>query len=239
VTRTLEDALAWAADGAAHLRGLMSRLADEAFRAPSTLPGWTRAHVLTHVARNADALGNLLTWARTGEPTPAYASQEQRDADIEAGARRPPATIRADVISASDRLAEMVRTMPGQAWSAAVRNAQGRRILAGDVPWFRAREMWIHSVDLDAGSSFADFPRPMVRELLTDVTAAFAAREDAPDLRLAPTDEERTWSVGEPARAVEVRGPASSVAAWLLGRAKGRDLRTADGSKLPPVPRWL
>ena len=239
MTRTLEEALAWGADGAAHLRGLMSRMADDAFGAPSGLPGWTRAHVLTHVARNADALGNLLTWARTGEPTPAYASPEQRDADIEAGAARPAAAIRADVISASDRLAEKVRTMPEQAWSAAVKNAQGRKILASDVPWFRAREMWIHSVDLDAGSSFDDFPRPMVRELLTDATAAFAARKEALALHLAPTDETRTWSVGDPAEAVEVRGPAASIAAWLLGRAKGRDLRTADGSKLPQLPRWL
>ena len=38
--------------------------------APSLLPGWTRGHVLTHVARNADSLVNLLTWARTGVVTP-------------------------------------------------------------------------------------------------------------------------------------------------------------------------
>ena len=43
----------------------MTRMAGEAFRAPSALPGWTRAHVLTHLARNADAMVNLLTWART------------------------------------------------------------------------------------------------------------------------------------------------------------------------------
>ena len=42
-------------DGAAHLRGLMTRMGDDAFAEPSRLPGWTRAHVLTHLARNADA----------------------------------------------------------------------------------------------------------------------------------------------------------------------------------------
>ena len=56
----------------------------------------TRAHVLTHVARNADAMANLIQWARTGTPTPAYASREQRDADIAAGAKRSPADIRAN-----------------------------------------------------------------------------------------------------------------------------------------------
>ena len=35
-------------------------LDDAAVAAPSPLPGWTRGHVLTHLARNADGLGNLL-----------------------------------------------------------------------------------------------------------------------------------------------------------------------------------
>ena len=76
VTPTLTQALAWAADGAAHLRGMMTRMGDDAFAKPSSLPDWTRAHVLTHVARNADAMVNLVTWARTGVPTPAYPSRE-------------------------------------------------------------------------------------------------------------------------------------------------------------------
>ena len=32
-------------------------------RVPSLLPGWTRAHVLSHVARGADAMQNLLAAA--------------------------------------------------------------------------------------------------------------------------------------------------------------------------------
>ena len=35
--------------------GCMARMGDDAFAAPSALPGWSRAHVLTHIARNADA----------------------------------------------------------------------------------------------------------------------------------------------------------------------------------------
>src|SRR6266511_2471447 len=45
-------------------------LDDGAVAAPSLLPGWTRGHVLTHLARQADAITNLLTWARTGVDTP-------------------------------------------------------------------------------------------------------------------------------------------------------------------------
>ena len=242
-----EQALPWAADGAAYLRGMLTRMGDEAFAKPSSLPNWTRAHVLTHVARNADALINLLTWARTGVPTPPYSSTEQRNADIEAGAKRSPAEIRADLVASSDRLAAAVRGMPEEAWSARV-DFRGRRILASDVLWLRAREVWIHAIDLDAGASFSDLPRPMLRELLTDAAVTMGARPEFPRLLLAPTDEPRTWTVGEmPAGSdggpLEVRGPAAELVAWLLGRSKGRDLRTAEGPEsvphAPPARRRL
>jgi maleylpyruvate isomerase len=237
-TRSLAHTLAWAGDGAAHLRGLMTRMGEDAFAAPSALPGWSRAHVLTHVARNADAMINLLTWARTGVRTPAYASRERRDAEIEEGARRPPAAIRADVVESSDRLARVVRAMPESAWSAHVENAQGRDLLATDIPWLRAREMWIHAVDLDVGASFADMPAPMVSALLTDVAAAMGEKPDCPALRLTAPDG-AAWEVGDPAAATTVSGPAPSLAAWLLGRSKGRDLHSSGGRKLPALPRWL
>jgi maleylpyruvate isomerase len=69
---------------------------DAAVAAPCALPGWTRGHVLAHVARNADGLRNLLTWARTGVVTPQYAPG-QREADIAAQADRPAAVQLADI----------------------------------------------------------------------------------------------------------------------------------------------
>ncbi len=236
--RSLVHTLAWAGDGAAHLRGLMMRMGEDAFAAPSGLSGWSRAHVLTHVARNADAMINLLTWARTGVRTPAYASREQRDADIQAGAGRPPVEIRADVVESSDRLARVVRAMPESAWSAHVQNAQGRDLLATDIPWLRAREMWIHAVDLDVGASFADMPAPMLAVLLTDVTAAMGEKPDCPALLLTAIDG-AVWTVGDPAASTTVTGSAPGLAAWLLGRSKGRDLRSSAGRSLPAIPRWL
>jgi maleylpyruvate isomerase len=235
VTRTVTESLAWAGDGAAHLRGLMTRMGDDAFAAPSALPGWSRAHVLTHVARNADAMINLLTWAATGVKTPAYTSAEARDADIETGSTRSPEEIRDDVIAASDRLAQTVRKLPKEAWSRHVTNRQGREIPATDIPWMRAVEMWIHAVDLDVGASFADFPPPMLTELLAEVTAAMATNEDCPSLRLVAKDGE--WTVGS--GAVVVTGSAPELAAWLLGRSKGKELRADGARRLPTLPRWL
>jgi maleylpyruvate isomerase len=237
-SRSLAHTLAWAGDGAAHLRGLMTRMGEEAFGAPSALPGWSRAHVLTHVARNADAMINLLTWARTGVRTPAYASREQRDADIQAGAHRTPAEIREDVVESSDRLARVVRAMPDAAWSAQVQNAQGRDLPAIDIPWLRAREMWIHAVDLDVGASFADMPAPMVAQLLADAVQTMGERPDCPALCLVAPDG-TTWSLGGSGVPTTVTGPVPDLAAWLLGRSKGRDLRTSEGRRPPSPPRWL
>jgi maleylpyruvate isomerase len=237
--RTLAHTLAWAADGAAHLRGLMTRMGDDAFAAPSALPGWSRAHVLTHIARNADAMINLLHWARTGEPTPAYASAAQRDADIEAGARRDPAAIRADVIESSDRLARVVRAMPERAWSATVRNVQGREIPATDIAWVRAREMWVHAVDLDVGASFADLPAPMVRELVSDVAATLGASPGCPALQLVAADHGWTWTLADGPDRATARGAAAELLAWLMGRSSGRHLRAEVGRALPRLPPWL
>ena len=78
--------LSWVADGQALFEQTVMRLDD--LREPSRLPGWTRGHVVTHVARNAEGLCRLLRWARTGIETPMYPSIQARDAAIEAGAGR-------------------------------------------------------------------------------------------------------------------------------------------------------
>src|ERR1700761_6207748 len=74
-----------------------AQLSAAEIRQPSLLPGWTRGHVLSHVARNADGLRNLLIWAQTGTQTPMYPSAEARVAGIEAGAERGPAEQAADL----------------------------------------------------------------------------------------------------------------------------------------------
>lgn len=89
--------------------------------------------MIAHVARNADALVNLLAWARTGVETPMYASPESRDADIATTASLPPAALRADLIEARTRLAEAVEQLSETAWVAQVRTAQGRTVPAREV----------------------------------------------------------------------------------------------------------
>src|SRR5580693_1609618 len=105
-------------DATQRLLGTARVLAEPDLRAPSLLPGWTRAHVLAHLARNADAMRNLLVGVRSGTDRPAYASAEARAADIEAGARRKSAELLADVADSAMALRAVARPLPDAAWQA-------------------------------------------------------------------------------------------------------------------------
>ena len=104
---------------------------------------------MAHVAANAAALTNLVHWAATGVETPMYASPEQRAEDIEAGALKPPSELRQWVARTADELAAALADLSETQWTRQVRTAQGRLVPASEVPWMRAREVMVHSVDLD------------------------------------------------------------------------------------------
>lgn len=237
----LADTLRWMREGTTLFVGSVDRLSDDELRAPSALPGWTRAHVIGHVARNAEALGRLVTWARTGVPTPMYPSGERRDADIEASALLPASRLRVELVDTALALATAFDTMAQPDWRAAVRSAQGKEILAGQLPWMRVREVWLHAVDLDAGTRMRDLPDGMVDALLDDVCGAMSERPECPSAVLEPTDRaDRSWRLGRPddATAPTVRSSAAELAGWLVGR-RGGSARWASGGGMPELPRWL
>ena len=83
------------------LLGTARIITDPDLRVPSMLPGWTRGHVLAHVARNADGMRNVLVGVRTGQDRPAYASAEAREAGIEQDAGRRATEQAADLASSA------------------------------------------------------------------------------------------------------------------------------------------
>lgn len=223
--------LSWWQRGEQHLGTALGRLTDEELPAPSLLPGWSRQHLLAHVARNADALVNLLSWARTGVETPMYPSAAARDAGIAETATLPSAQLRTEVLAATGRLVDAIRGMPDAAWSAQVRTAQGRTVPASQVPWMRCREVWVHAVDLDAGVEFADVPDDVLAALGDDVFRMWDVRDQVPDVAVFAGDRE--WGTG----GLAVAGTLPAVTSWLTGRSPGAEL-TADGP-LPTLAAWL
>jgi maleylpyruvate isomerase len=231
-----ERAIGVLADLTDRLMDTIKDMDDDDVRQPSLLPGWSRGHVLTHVARNADGFGNLVEWARTGIETPAYASREARDADIEAGAGRSASELESDVESSGERLLAAIADLPFDQRHVEVRAASGRTVPAHDVLWRRIREVAYHHVDLNAGYQFRDVPAGVLLRGLDEAVSRLQAG-GAPPMRLASTDLDWTSEPDSGADdAVEVRGHASDLLAWMTGRTQGQGL-TCSGD-LPQLPPW-
>ncbi|WP_051684044.1 maleylpyruvate isomerase family mycothiol-dependent enzyme [Blastococcus sp. URHD0036] len=220
----------WWVDAERALGTALGRLVPHEYPGPSLLPGWSRAHVLGHLAGNADGLTNLLEWARTGVETPMYASAQARNAEIERRAALPPEELDAEVLAATRRLAEAVAGLPDRAWDAEVRTFPGRTVPASEVLWMRTVEARVHAVDLDAGVGFADVPGDVLAALVDQVFGTWARKDTVPALTVFAGDGE--WGSGEPA----VAGSLPDVVAWLTGRTAGEGLRS-DGP-LPSLPAW-
>lgn len=233
--------LKWAAQGTAAFEAAVDRVTDPGLAKPSHLPGWSRAHVVAHVARNADALVNLLTWARTGVETPMYATTDQRASEIEEGARCPVGELRAGLLAADGRLAQELTLLPDERWDATVRTVRGRKVPVSEVAWMRVREVWVHAVDLSAEATFDAVPREVCAALLDDVAAAFRTRPEVPPVELRAEDGGRTWLLGEPDTAdpVVVSGDLASLAAYVTGRPVPGPLYPAGGGSVPKLPAWL
>jgi maleylpyruvate isomerase len=217
-------------------------LSDARAREPSLLPGWSRGHVLTHVARNADGLGNLLRWARTGTETPMYASAQSRNADIEAGAGRPAADLAADVHASAAAFAAEAAGVPDDAWTVHVRALSGPPFAALGVLDRRLSEVEIHHVDLAAGYAPGDWPDDFVADALGRVAGSFAGRDDTPRCRVWAERAPHGYRIGPEGTGgppVTVSGEPAELLAWLLGRSSGATLRVSGEAVTAPVlPAW-
>ncbi|GAA4613892.1 maleylpyruvate isomerase family mycothiol-dependent enzyme [Saccharopolyspora hordei] len=210
-------------DGHHRLRDAVSTLTDDQVAAPSLLPGWTRGHVLAHLADNARAFARVSALALRGELVDAHeGGQEERDAIIEGLAGDSAEQHRARLARHSAALEAVWSQATDADWDRPVRFRNGD--LAGVVR-MRWREVWIHLVDLDVGVGpehwSPEFSAHAIDFLLPRLPDGFALRQ---------TDGDRTWAGGP----VEIRGRAHDLAAWLAGRPPQR---TPEGP-LPELGPW-
>lgn len=217
----------WVSGGTALFVSALASLDDVQLAEPSGLPGWSRAHVIAHVDGNARALSNLVTWARTGVETPMYTSNEQRNADIAAGAALPAATLRERFAESTSSLESGFDSLSDSAWSADVRTIQGRTIPASQIPWLRSREVMIHAVDLNCGVTFADMPDEFLAAVIDDIVTRRSSMDQHPEVTLRSPGHE--WQIAGLGETVEVSGTLAQVAAYLTGRAPLG----------PELPAWL
>lgn len=217
---TLAADLAEVTEATSRLTQRVDGLTDPQLSEPSLLPGWSRAHVVAHVARNAEGMVNLVSWALTGLPSPMYPSVEARAAGIEAAAALPPAALRGLLRDSADALhvamSRLVDADDAALWRLLLFGAPPSDA-APDVPawtlgWARLREVEIHHLDLDAGLEPSDWPEPFVERMVDFLDG----RGSAP----------------------AVTGDLAEVVAWRLGRGAFRTVRAIDGSDPGEPPPW-
>lgn len=212
----------------ARLLHTVDGLSDARFAEDSLCAGWTRAHVVAHLALNAEALTGVLRGIRDGVPTSMYVSSEARDGDIDVLATEPPAAIRERLRAACAAFAEVAGVADGLGPEVTFERAPGGRVVpAAAVPSMRRSEVEIHHADLGAGYSASDWPPGFALDVLT----SSAERYDGPGFHVVATDEPARWAFGSPGPdAVTVSGPAVALAWWSTGRDAGPQLSSTNGS---------
>jgi maleylpyruvate isomerase len=207
-------------------------LTDEQYAEPSGLPGWNRAHVLVHLALNAEGLAGALTGIVEGTRVPMYASQEARDRDIADLAARAPGAIRSRLLGGCTDLADAIAAVPPDESDTTIDRVPGGRVFtAAAVPWMRLREVEIHHADLGLDYTAADWSADFV-VLLMDFRAEI---HDGPGFVAEATDLARTWQFA--ADGPTVSGVGSALAWWVTGRGTGDGL-TSDDGRVPRIEAW-
>jgi len=197
----------------AHVRFVeaIATLDDQDVRRASLLPGWTVAHVLTHVARNADSHVRRAEAARSGEVVDQYVGgAEGRSAEIEAGASRSAADVIADVRRSAEAVEATWRELPAPAWAGRSRDTRGGERPLFELPARRWQELEVHLVDLDIGVSHRSWSDDFVLEWL-------------------PRTRERLWKQVPGLADGATFEHAADELAWFYGRLHRPDL-----TELPP-----
>jgi maleylpyruvate isomerase len=183
--------------------------------------------VLAHLARNADALVNVLA----GRPM--YANAEVRNAEIERDAPRPLADQLDDVRDSAARLQD-AGAAPAD-WSRTVTLRNGVTDTASQIPFRRLVEVELHHVDLGCGYPLEALPEEFTERAIGYLTARFDGHPEIPAITLT-ADDGRSWSTGGDAGdPVAIGGPAADLLGWLSGRRDGATLEVG-GGHLPALP---
>lgn len=245
--------LAMAAAAHEHLLERLTALTDESATGPSLLPGWTRAELVTHLARNADSHRHMCEGALRGEVAVQYpGGLAARAAEIEQGRGRAAAEVVADLAQSVEWLHETWESMTDEAWAGSLGFTSGP-VPALSGPWRRTFEVEVHHADLALDYGPGDWPVSFVEEAIQMVVLGLPQRASEPFddeadgvWVLWADDLELAWVVDASPDGVEIlplgddqpdgmaRGPAASILWWLLGRERADSIK--DLSQVGRVP---
>jgi uncharacterized Actinobacterial protein TIGR03083 len=205
----------WLADATQRLLGHTIGITETEWHQPTALPGWTRAHLATHLARNADYLTNALTAIAAGEPQPRRLTADEERRVLEEGADRSGLELQIDLDTSAGALQRAIDAVT--AWDQAEVMLHGRRWPVNRLPLARLNELELHHYDLDPDRDLAALDPDEAGWLLRWV-ADRRRDHDLPSIHLvSPSADCR---VGDGPVDLEVRGADVPLWLWLSGRGE-------------------
>jgi len=219
------------ADATNRLVRTVDGMTDEQYTEPSLLPGWTRAHVVAHLALNAEGLGGAVQGIASGEPAPMYASNEARDSDIDEVAALSPSALRERLLASSGLFAESVGHLTEEGWAEEIERVPGgMHFTVASIPARRRTEVEIHHADLGLAYTCDDWPGDFCAALIPVMTARLQDRDQG--FTVVATDLNRSWDVA--GGGAEISGTGGHLGWWLSGRG-GEERLSGD---VPEIGEW-
>lgn len=203
----------------------VSGLDDDAVRAPSGLPGWSRGHVITHIANFSEAMTRQVEEALQGRLVEVYdGGRPARDAAIEAGAGRSAGEQQEHLQRATNALIAAWEKVGPDDWQRPVLHRNSNLAAAIYATW---RELTIHTTDLALEPTPDGWPTEFCLHLLDFL------RPRTPEgihLIVRANDGSR-WETGIGKQHV-LTGTLTDLTAWYAGR-------TPPGHITGPAPNLL
>ncbi|WP_454810240.1 maleylpyruvate isomerase family mycothiol-dependent enzyme [Paenarthrobacter nitroguajacolicus] len=215
---------------------LLAKLDDSSVAEPSELPGWTRGHVLAHLAGIANAMARQLAYASRGETGELYdGGMDGRNKAIALAAGHSLAQHTEAVTTALDAAIAAFDALGPEDWQARIAYRDGTVFDGGLALW---RELTIHAADLGLGYGPETWNRPFCEHLIGFLAARVP---DSYKFVLQPTGlPQRT--IGSGGTSIAITGMLTDIAAWLAGREPSlgslRATAAADGVDLPELLPW-
>jgi len=215
------------------LMATVASFADDELSRSSKCDGWTRAHVISHLARGADAMTTLVTWAVTGQHTPDYDSPDQRDADIEAGAKRSAAELTADLEQATARLVEAFQALKDGVRVETLQMMFSGAINPYSLPARRTTELIIHHDDLDTTWEWHEADTDSILDAIEVCVRRLQITPGSPGLHIIAGEGDE-WTVGDGSYRIE--GYYDELLPFLAREQVEEGLQYE--GKLPKLPKW-
>ncbi|MCF1455007.1 maleylpyruvate isomerase [Agrobacterium vitis] len=163
--------LALARLGAAYFARKLNEMSDADLALPSRVAGWSRRHVVAHVAYQARGLARLVEAARKGREAERLEEPEAQIEEVDFGASLPAHALRYLFHHAQIHLNVEWRDLQDAGWRASIESLQGRLVPIRETPWIRARAIWQAAVQLDNGASSHHFPQALSQRLGAEANA--------------------------------------------------------------------